>query len=256
MRTIIHFMVGIALGGPVALSQDVEPVSVPNQSLMGQARLGLTVSKPDDTTATQLPSLPPGIGFVVSELEAKGPAEQAGVRVFDLLWKMNEQMLVNEGQLATLLRLSKPGDQVTLSVFREGKSLDLKVKLGETKDDGALVIRNMLNDSVMRKEDGALRIVNIEQKKAAFSNENGTAEVYRVESGDAVRIVDTEGNVVFEAVVKGRPELSMVPDGWRRQVCALRRGLDHALSAKAAPMRQPRPRIVPPAPVQTNKQGE
>jgi len=65
-----------------------------------------------------------------------------------------------------------------------------------------------------------------------------------------VRIVDTEGEIIFEAVVNGRPELSMVPEAWRRQVCALRRGLDHALSAKAAPARQPRPRIVPPAPKQ------
>lgn len=239
-------MAGMALFWPLGFSQQVENVSVPKLPAMGEARLGLTVAKPDDNTATQLPSLPPGIGFVVSELESDGPAEQAGVRVSDLLWKMNEQMLVNEGQLATLLRLSRPGDTVTLSVFREGKSLDLKVKLGEGKDGGASAIGKMLNDSVMRKEDGTLRIVNIEQKKAAFSNEKGTAEVYRVEDGDAVRIVDPEGKVIFEGVVKGRPELSMVPDGWRRQVCALRRGLDHALSATAAPTRQPRPRIVPP----------
>ena len=88
--------------------------------------------------------------------------------------------------------------------------------------------------------------MNINQKKAAFSNANGTAEVYRLEEGDLVRIVGPQGETIFDGVVNGRPELSMVPDNWRRQVCALRRGLDHALSAKAAPIRQPRPRIVVP----------
>ena len=73
-------------------------------------------------------------------------------------------------------------------------------------------------------------------------------ELTRVSEGDAVRIVDREGKVIFEAVVRGRPELSSVPDDWRRQVCAMRRGLDHALSAQPSPLRQPRPRIVPPAP--------
>jgi len=67
--------------------------------------------------------------------------------------------------------------------------------------------------------------------------------------------MDKEGKTIFEGVVKGRPELSDVPQEWRRQICAMRRGLDHALSAKAAPMRQPRPRIVPPISPEV-KQGE
>jgi len=247
MRIILHLTVGILLGGSIASAQKTAPVSIAKEPIViGEARLGLTVSKPDDMTTTQLPSLPPGIGFVVSELEKDGPAEKAGLRKLDLLWKLNEQMLVNEGQLAILLRLSKPGDEAMLSVFREGQPLDLKVTLGEGKADGGAVTQRILNDSVIRKTDGPIRIVNIEQKKAAFSNENGSAEVYRVEEGDAVRIVDPEGNLIFEGVVSGAPELSMVPEDWRRQVCALRRGLDHALSAKAVPMRQPRPRIVSP----------
>lgn len=218
------------------------------EKTVGAAWLGLGVSKPDDTTTTQLPSLPPGIGFVVSELEEGGPAEKAGVRKLDLLWKMGEQMLVNEGQLATLLRLSKPGEEVTVSVFREGKSLDLKVTLGEAKGEDGIELRRMLAESVMRSEDGALKIVNLEEKRALYSNEMGSAEVMRVSEGDSVRIVDPEGKLIYEGVMRGKPEHSEVPDGWRRQVCAMRRGLDHALSAKAVPeARQPRPRIVPPA---------
>lgn len=244
MRTIFHFLAVFLLGCPLGFSQENGAPEAPKE-----ARLGLGVSKPDDTTTTQLPMLPPGIGFVVSMIDADGPAEKAGIQKLDLLWKMNEQMLVNEGQLLTLLRLSKPGDEVTVSVFREGKSIDLKLILGEGKPDDGAVIRHMLNDSVMRRDDGALRIVNLEEKKAVYSNEAGTAEVSRVEGGDSVRIVDKEGKTVFERVVRGRPELTAVPENWRRQVCALRRGLDHALSAKEAPMRQPRPRIVPPAPL-------
>jgi len=259
MQIVFHMATSLFLSGAICSGQEAEPVIVTKQPsvggevvvtgkllVVGDARLGLTVSKPNETTTTQLPSLPPGIGFVVSELEKGGPADKAGILKNDLLWKMNEQMLVNEGQLAILLRLSMPGEEAVLSVFREGKAREVKVTLGESKvDDGAL-IRGMLNDSVMRRGDGAVRIVNVEQQKAALSNENGTAEVYRVEGGDAVRIVDTEGKLIFEGVVSGRPELSMVPEVWRRQVSALRRGLEHALSAKAAPMRQPRPRIVPP----------
>ncbi|MBC7981108.1 MAG: PDZ domain-containing protein [Armatimonadetes bacterium] len=247
MTKFVCALVGLFLMGGICFSQEAKLIDL-EKEILGEAWLGLAVSKPDDTTTTQLPSLPPGIGFVVTALDQGGPAEKAGVRKLDLLWKMDEQMLVNEGQLATLLRLAVPGDEVVVSVFREGKSLDLKVKLGLVKGDGGAIVRRMLSDSVLRTSEGALRMVNVEEKKAAFSNANGSAEVCRVINGDSVRIVDPKGKLIFEGVVNGKPELSAVPEGWRLQVSALRRGLDHALSAKAAPLRQPRPRIVPPAP--------
>jgi hypothetical protein len=245
MRTSIHLLSFALICGAVGSAQDAAPVAVAKQPV-GEAWLRLSVSKPDDVTTTQLPALPPGIGFVVKEIAAGGPAEQAGVRRHDLLWKMGEQMLVNEGQLATLLRLAAPGDKVTLSVFREGKSLDLKVILGEGKGGVGEEIRRMLLDSVIRPDDGAMRIMDLEEKKAVVTDSRGSAEVTRRDDGDFVRIVDTDGKLLFEGLAGDRPELSTIPEGWRRQVCAMRRGLDHALSATPAPMRQPRPRIVMP----------
>lgn len=245
MRASVHLLSFALVCGAVGSAQDAAPVVVAKQPV-GEAWLGLSVSKPDDVTTTQLPALPPGIGFVVKEIAAGGPADQAGVRKHDLLWKMGEQMLVNEGQLATLLRLAAPGDKVTLSVFREGKSLDLKVTLGEGKGGEDEEMRRMLVDSVMRPDDGAIRIMDLEEKKAVVTDSRGSAEVTRLSHGDSVRIVDTAGKLLFEGIVGDRHELSTVPEDWRRQVYAMRRGLDHALSATPAPMRQPRPRIVPP----------
>ncbi len=245
MRASVHLLSFALVCGALGSAQDAAPVAVAKQPV-GEAWLGLSVSKPDDVTTTQLPALPPGIGFVVKEIAAGGPADQAGVRKHDLLWKMGEQMLVNEGQLATLLRLAAPGDKVTLSVFREGKSLDLKVTLGEGKGGEDEEMRRMLVDSVMRPDDGAIRIMDLEEKKAVVTDSRGSAEVTRLSHGDSVRIVDTAGKLLFEGIVGDRHELSTVPEDWRRQVYAMRRGLDHALSATPAPMRQPRPRIVPP----------
>ena len=245
MRTSIHLLSFALICGAVGSAQDAAPVVVAKQPV-GEAWLGLSVSKPDDVTTTQLPALPPGIGFVVKEIAAGGPAEQAGVHRHDLLWKMGEQMLVNEGQLATLLRLAAPGDKVTVSVFREGESLDLEVTLGEGKGGDGEEIRRMLEDSVIRPDDGAIRIMDLEERKAVVTDSRGSAEVIRRDDGDFVRIVDTDGKLLYEGIAGDRPELSTIPEGWRKQVCAMRRGLDHALSATPAPMRQPRPRIVMP----------
>lgn len=253
MRITFLIFLGILHGG-LSVAQDPAPSVVGNVPV-GDAWLGLGVSKPDETTTTQLPALPPGIGFVITTLDDEGPAKKAGIEKHDLLWKMNEQMLVNEGQLATLLRLAAPGDVVTVSIFRKGEPAVLKVTLGEAKSEHGELIRKMLNDSVMRRDDGAIRIVNVKKKTAVISNERGRAEVSRVDNGDAVRIFDPKGQVIYEGIISGRPELSNVPYKWRRQICAMKRSLDHSLSAKAAPMRQPRPRIVPP-PAQVQKKSE
>jgi len=245
MRAFVHFMSFALLLAGLVCAQDSAPVAVAKQPV-GEPWLGLSVSKPDDVTTTQLPALPPGIGFVVNGISEGGPAETAGIRKHDLFWKMEDQMLVNEGQLATLLRLFAPGDEITVSVFREGKSLDLKVTLGEDRGGEGAAVRRILADSVIRPDDGAMRIMDLEGKKAMVTDARGSAEVTRREGGDFVRILDGEGKVIFEGFAGDHPEHSTIPEGWRKQVCAMRRGLDHALSATPAPMRLPRPRLVMP----------
>lgn len=237
MRNALHFFSIMLFSASGGFTQDAAVVAK-------EAWLGLGVSKPDDVTTTQLPTLPPGIGFVVNNIAVGGPADKAGIRKNDLIWKMDDQMLVNEGQLATLLRLAAPGDVVTVSVFREGKSLDLKITLGEGMDKDIEALQRVLVDSMIQTNDGAMRIVDLEERKALVKDERGTAEVIRLNEGDAVRILGINGNVIFEGLVRGPYGLTSVPESWRRQVAAMRRGLDHALTA--TPVRQPRPRIVPP----------
>lgn len=245
MRIFFHLVICSVLLWGLALAQDGDNLAPTSESLDG-AWLGIGLTKPDEAMANQLPILPPGIGFVVTDLTKGGPAERAGVKKHDLLWKMNEQMLVNEGQLATLLRLASPGEKAMVSVFRDGDSKDIEVTLGNGEVDGKKCTRQRLSDTVLRQDDGAVKIVSTGIRKAVVKNENGSAEVSRVENGDAVSILNPNGEVIFEGVLRGRPDQSAVPDEWKKSICAMRRTLDHALSVKAAPERQPRPRIVPP----------
>ena len=61
------------------------------------------------------------------------PWEKAGLREFDVLLKLDEQILVNEDQLKKLVRLQRPQDPITLKVLREGKLLNVVVVLEETQ---------------------------------------------------------------------------------------------------------------------------
>ena len=212
-----------------------------------RAWLGLEVSKPDETITAHLPSLPPGMGFVIRSIDKDGPAAAAGLRELDILWRIGDQMLVNEGQLAALLRLSKPGDEITLSGFRSGKPLDVTLKLGEVPASKNTFPGDLLDAAILPGEcGGPMRVVNVAEKTASYSNSDGRAEVRREGAIYHVKIQGPDEETINESELPPDGNLAQIPQQWQRRVSALRRGLDHALEGRMMPTRQPRPRVVPP----------
>lgn len=214
-----------------------------------RAWLGLQVAKPDANLAAQLPALPKGMGFVVVSIDEGGPAQAAGLLQSDVLWKMGDQMLVNEGQFSTLLRLKEPGQEVTLSGFRGGKPLEAKLKLGEyptlkkTNTDELIAATNSSDDYA-----GPTRVVNLVEKSVSYSADNERAEVRREGQEYLVKIEGQEGKTLFDGkLIRGDTRLDGIPENWHQRIQVLCRTLDRAIDGGMNLQRQPRPRVVPPA---------
>lgn len=100
------------------------------QATVKGAWIGISPSPAAPALRKQL-KLADGTGLVVDFVEPKSPADQAGVRQYDLLEKLDDQLLINADQFAVLIRTFKPGDEVKLTLIREGKQQAFSVKLGE-----------------------------------------------------------------------------------------------------------------------------
>jgi hypothetical protein len=94
------------------------------------AYLGLSTSSPPASLRHQL-KLPEGTGLVVEFVQPKSPAQEAGIRQYDLLLRLNDQLLINAEQLAVLVRTFKPGEEVRLTLLREGERQTVQVTLAE-----------------------------------------------------------------------------------------------------------------------------
>ncbi len=209
--------------------------------------LGLELAKPDESITAHLPGLPQGIGFVIRVVDTGGPADAAGLKEYDVLWKLGDQMLVNEGQLAALLRLSKPGDEVSLSGFRGGKPLEVKLKLGESPERNRVFPGSFVEESVLPGEcPGPMRVVNVAEKLASYRTDDGRVEVRKDGAVYKVKIKSPKEELIFDGETQGDGNVDQVPDAWKPRVLALCRGLDSALEGRMMPSRQPRPRVVPP----------
>ena len=86
---------------------------------------------PADATLSQQLGLPRGVGLAVAEVVPDSPAAKAGLERHDVLVKLDDQWLVDQYQLAVLVRMHKPGDSVDLTIKHQGKDVTLKATLVE-----------------------------------------------------------------------------------------------------------------------------
>lgn len=101
-----------------------------NEATVKGAWIGISTSPAAPALRKQL-KLPDGTGLVVDFVEPRSPAQEADLKQYDLLEKLNDQLLINAEQFAVLVRTFKPGEEVKLTLVREGKRQEVRVKLGE-----------------------------------------------------------------------------------------------------------------------------
>jgi len=71
-----------------------------------------------------------GGGLTVIEVEPGAPAERAGVKEKDVILLFDGKKVVLPTELVILLKARAAGDEVTLELLRDGKPMELKVRLG------------------------------------------------------------------------------------------------------------------------------
>ncbi len=91
--------------------------------------LGVSTMPADPTLAAQL-GLPRNTGLVVREVLNDSPATSL-LKKYDVLTKLDDQILINTHQLGVLVRNHKVGDEVKLVIVRDGKETSVKAKLAE-----------------------------------------------------------------------------------------------------------------------------
>ena len=96
-------------------------VSQPEIFLETAAYVGVAASPVSSALANHV-DLPSGIGLVVDWIDPQSPALDK-LQKYDILYQLNDQLLINPSQFAVLVRTYQPGDSVTLKVLRQGKPL-------------------------------------------------------------------------------------------------------------------------------------
>jgi len=70
-------------------------------------------------------------GAYIATVTARGPADQAGLRAGDVVVAAEDQDIRNFEDLLTFIAFRQPGDEITLTIVRDGQEQQVQLTLGE-----------------------------------------------------------------------------------------------------------------------------
>ncbi len=103
------------------------------------AWLGVHLQEIDDGLREAL-DLDDQAGVLVSDVIEDSPAENAGIRPGDIIFKVDNKEVDSPAQLAKYIRRKDPGDKVKIRFLRDGKKKSEKIKLGERGIDLSRIV--------------------------------------------------------------------------------------------------------------------
>lgn len=118
--------VGVGFAIPVDLAKKVSDELIATGTVT-HSYLGLEVIEIPPAAAKQAGQ---SAGLFVTTVAPSGPAGNAGLRQGDVITAIDGKPVTDADQLAALTLAKKPGESVTFTFVREGKTMDVTVTLG------------------------------------------------------------------------------------------------------------------------------
>ncbi len=115
-------------------------------------------------------------GALIAEVVKKGPAEKAGLKKGDVVIEYNGKEIKDSGTLRNEVAISTIGSEVKVDILRDGKKMELSVKIGDLED-----AVKILSASIKERLGGEFRSPTDKETKK-----------YGLESGQGVVVVKVD----------------------------------------------------------------
>ncbi|HEV7357940.1 MAG TPA: Do family serine endopeptidase [Steroidobacteraceae bacterium] len=184
---------GVSFAIPINLAVQVKDQIV-KTGKVAHSRLGVEVQTMNQTLADSFKLKSPN-GALVAKVAPESAAEQAGIKVGDVILKFNGAPIIDAGQLSQHVGVAAPGEKASIEIWRDGKTMDLTATIGNaatlaSADDSS-------GDPSQAKLGLALRPLNPEERRQAgvpggliVEDVQGRAAEAGIQSGDVVLSVD------------------------------------------------------------------
>lgn len=111
-----------------------------------RAQLGVTMTNVDKSIAQRY-GFATDSGAYISSVVKGSSAEQAGLKVGDIITAFDGEKVSSSSDVMLDVRTKNPGDKVTVTVNRDGETMDVEVTLGTSQDSGESKTQQNSNSS-------------------------------------------------------------------------------------------------------------
>lgn len=181
--------------------------------------LGVPVTSTDEVSASQL-GIASGLGLsVISKVDKESPAGKSGIIKNDILYKLNDQLLVNKDQLMTLLSTYKVGDKVMLSYYRSGKLAIKEVTLEKriSKKNTHFKAYTMgANDfdfdfDILDETNSKVSTSTVYGTMIHFVDQHGRYILNKTDKGLHLNAKDNDGKELFNGLIDSEKDSEKIP---------------------------------------------
>ena len=131
MKALSTGVEGIGFAIPTASIRPIVNALLADGRVSGRVRIGITVGAVS-SAASEYYDLPDGL--YISAVAEGSDAEKQGIQSGDMLLAVNGQAVTTTYDVSAAKDGLKVGDTVTLTIYRDGKTFDVDVKLVDTND--------------------------------------------------------------------------------------------------------------------------
>jgi len=133
---ILPYAQGIGFAIPINMAKSILEQLI-NQGKVVRAWLGVFIQEVTQEIAEKFGLSQPR-GALVADISPNSPAERAEISRGDIILKVDGQETNTISELQRVVRSHRPGDRVTVEIWREKKTMVVEVVLGELQEEGSM----------------------------------------------------------------------------------------------------------------------
>lgn len=188
---------GISLAIPINEAMTVVE-QLRSSGKVTRGRIGVQIGEVSKDVAQAI-GLPKAEGALVSGVEQDAPADKAGILPGDVITSFNNKPITKFSDLPRLVGEIKPGTSAPIEVWRKGKSVKLKVSVGEMKTDPKVIAKKEVEKSAEKSTDVlGMSVVPVEAELQTKLRIKGGVKVTAVEAPASTAGI-AEGDIVLAA---------------------------------------------------------
>jgi serine protease Do len=109
---------------------------------------GIDVKDIDATLADKL-NINDNFGVYVQSVLVEGPSDMAGVKVADIIIKVNEKSIDSKAIFDEQISYARPGEKIKLTILRSGKESEIYIKLINKEGNTAIMRKNTVTSAIL-----------------------------------------------------------------------------------------------------------